>query len=163
MNHESLCDMLKSKPLSELSSQEMESARELAYSILRADYYRDVRSVASSVKDAIESGEIKDWDGLGNYLWESVDGTARVIYTNQAMECVLLSNNSDAMIEEFGPEGIVSDESVNYSAMAFHVMRRDVMDRLRAEGIDHDYWDNLESEEEEDSEEEKETDDTDAS
>lgn len=149
MNHDTLCEMLKTKPLSELSSEEMREARDLARSILRADYYRDIRCVANDVKSEIESGNLKAWDAVIEYVSDSLDGTGRVIYTQLAQEGLLSSDNADAMIDEFGPEGIATKDAINWHAMAYHAMERDVFEQLSAEGVDSDYWDNLETEEEE--------------
>lgn len=147
MNHDQLCDMLKTKPLSTLTEKEMSEARTLAYGILRADYYRDVRGLAESIKADVLDGSIKDWDALTERVHEDVDGNQRVIYTHQAKEAVILSDNGEAMLDDFGPEEIVKGDSINWSGMAFFAMQQDVWELLSAEGIDQDYWDNLEEEE----------------
>lgn len=144
MTHDMVCDMLKTKPLSELTGEEMRSAREIAYSILRADHYRHVRGLAEDVKSEVKSGSIKDWEELIEYVHGSVDGSERVIYTRLAQETILVSDNSDAMLEDFGTEGVVTKDSINWSAMAYHAIERDLMELLSAEGVDHDYWNNLE-------------------
>jgi hypothetical protein len=148
MGHDSICETLKSKPLSQLSSEEMREARELAYSILRADYYRDIRGIAEDVKSCVESGELADREAVDTYVHETVDGCGRVIYTREAQEAVMLSDNGDSMIENCGTDGVVSDGSICWSQMAYFAVRDDVMEQLQAEGIDSDYWDNLETEEE---------------
>lgn len=150
MNHDSLCDMLKTKPLSHLSSDEMRDARELAYSILRADYYRDIRDIAEDIRSRIVSGELADWEAVDTDMHETIDGCQRVTYTREAQETVMLSDNSDAVFEAgYEADSIISDGSVDYSRMAYFAVHQDVMEQLSAEGIDADYWDNLEEEEEE--------------
>lgn len=154
MNHDAICDLIKTKPLSELTGEEMRSARDLAYSILRADYYRDVRGVAEDVKSSLDSGDITNWESLREYLHETVDGMQRVIYTREAQEAVILSDNGEHMIEEYGTDGVIKDGSVDWSLLAYHAVHEDVMEHLIADGIDEDYWDDLEEDTTEETESE---------
>jgi hypothetical protein len=133
---ETIHDTLKSKPLSELTDSEMREARELAMRILRADYYADVRGTTSSILDAIKDKEVTDRDGLLERIDEECDGSARVIYTSQAIETLLISDNDSAYIDEFGTEGIVEDGSVKWSLLAYCAFHRDVIEQLGAAGVD---------------------------
>jgi hypothetical protein len=137
--------ILASKPLSQLNEEEMREARQLALSILRADYYADVRNVASSIKDAVESKEVADAEQLSERIHEECDGAARVIYTAQAQEAILLSDNSSAYVDEFGEDGIVKGGDINWSALAFAAFQQDVREQLDAEGIDDSSFDEEEA------------------
>lgn len=130
--------VLSAKPLSQLTEEEMREARSLALSILRAAYYRDVRSVAEDIRDAVKDGEITDRDGFETRLHEECDGNQRVIYTSNAQECILLSDNSSAYVDSFGEEGIVSNGDINWSALAYSAFEADVREQLDAEGVDPD-------------------------
>jgi hypothetical protein len=148
---------LASKPLSQLTSEEMREARQLALSILRADYYSDVRSSAESIKEAIADGEITNEDEFHTRIHEECDGAARVIYTAQAQEAILLSDNADAYVDSFGSEGIVSGDSINWSALAYSAFEADIREQLSADGVDGD---SIGQEDEEDAEDEDEADDS---
>lgn len=128
-----------------------------ALSILRADYYGDIRSYAEEIKQEIKDGEIEDRDSLSNRVWEVADGTQWVIYTQKAQIVLLCSDNDNAYADEFGTEG-VADEcgGVNWLRLAFAAVHRDIFEQLEAEGVNV-YGDTREEmlgeEEEEDSEE----------
>ena len=106
------------------------------------DYWEDVRNMAQSIADEIESrandGELgetlREW--LQEHIHESIDGSARIIYTRQAQECLIYSSNDGAYFEEFGDEGAVSDGCINWSAIAFSAFERDVIEQLDAIGVD---------------------------
>lgn len=108
----------------------------------RAVYWHDVRDMAESIKAELQSqiddgtrGEdLRDW--LIEHIHESIDGSARVMYTRQAQECLAYSENDGAYFEEFGDEGAVSDGAINWSALAYMAFRRDVEAQLEADGVD---------------------------
>jgi hypothetical protein len=129
-------DALRTKPLSEFTSSEMREAKELAMRILLADYYRDVRDTVASIMQAIKDKEVSDRDELLDRIHEECDGDARVIYTSQAIETMLISDNDSAYADDFGEEGMVKDGSINWSALAFCAFERDVIEHLESEGVD---------------------------
>jgi hypothetical protein len=107
-----------------------------AHQVLRADYWSDVRDVAEELKQRIADGDFTDRDEFLDALHETVDGHQRVIYTAQAQECLLYSDNDGAYFEEFGSEGAVQDGAINWSALAFAAFHRDIIEHLDAIGVD---------------------------
>jgi len=99
---------------------------EAAFDVLRADYYSDVLRLAETVLEELD--ERDDADPV-DVLHEVLDGTARVIYTFQAKVGLLCSDNEDAMEEETGETGDVSQRM-------FYALMQDVQERLDAEGFD---------------------------
>lgn len=115
--------MTTEKPFSEMTREEAEQAVRDAESVLRAEYWQDVRNLAESVRDEwkeqIEQGNegepLREW--LVEHIHETIDGTQRVIYTWQAQKAVLFSDNDGAYIEHFGSEGMVDrGGNINWSA-----------------------------------------------
>lgn len=95
-----------------------------AISVLTRDYFQDVDGVVDDIERAVKKGEITDDESLTEYLEQTVDGSARVIYTFQAKIGLLVSKNEDAYQDETGEPP--SDPS---KAMYF-AMIADVRDRL---------------------------------
>lgn len=91
--------------------------------ILNRWYYSEVESIADeAIKEHPEDEEAR-----GEWIHETCDGHNYVIYTYKAQLVLAVSENSDAYGDEFGTEGIVCDDgSVNYSALAYMALRRDV-------------------------------------
>lgn len=108
-------------------SERLDAAR----NVLRADYWQDVENVISWLRHEIENGNITDADGATEYIDETVDSHQRVIYTGQAIECLLFSRNENAYVEEMGelPPRSPGDE-VNWSALAYYAFRADIMDAI---------------------------------
>jgi len=103
-----------------------------ALSVLRADYYSDVRGVAQDLARAMKEGEV---DEFSDALHEAVDGTQRVIYTYQARVGLICTDNEDAYAEEFG-EVPVEGDSIKWEAMMFAAMEKDVIEDLEAHDVD---------------------------
>ena len=102
-------------------------------------YSDDVADVVSSFKLAVETGEITDTESADEWLWQTIDGHSRVIYTANAKECLYESRNDGAYFEDFGSDGAVKDGALNWSALAFCAFRQDVLEALSAYGIElHD-------------------------
>lgn len=72
-----------------------------ALSVIRRDYWDDVRGIAEEVTRAVKDGEV-DEDGFYDYIREQCDGSQRVIYTFQAKLGMLCTNNDDAYQDELG-------------------------------------------------------------
>lgn len=100
--------------------------------IVRQEYYKDVCDIVEDFK----AGEFSDADGADTWLHETIDGCARVIYTYLAQECLLVSTNESAYVDDFGEEGMVKDGAINWSLLAYCALRADVLERLEADGID---------------------------
>lgn len=118
------------KPQNERTREEQSKAEDLAHTILRGAYYTDVREVAEEALQQIESGEITNTDELDTWLHETVDGHERVIYTGQAMDTVRYSDNDEEMVSEFGADGLVKGDSIQWSQIAYHAMLADVREEL---------------------------------
>lgn len=103
---------------------------------LREDYYGDVRSMAEDVLSQVLDEETDEEDAreaLSERIHESVDGSAWVIYTARALDVLRVSENDGAYVDNFGTDGIVSDGSINWSALAFGAMEADVSERVWAD------------------------------
>lgn len=103
-----------------------------AVSILTMDYYNDCRDVAKDLAQRMKDGEVEDFS---DSLHEAVDGTQRIIYTFQAKCGLLVSDNADAYVEEFG-EAPLENGDIKWEAMAFVAMQRDVEKELDVRGVD---------------------------
>ena len=102
-------------------------------------YSDDIADVVSAFKLAVETGDITDAESADEWLWQTIDGHGRVIYTASAKECLYESSNDGAYFDDFGSEGAVKDGSLNWSALAFCAFRQDVLDALSVDGIElHD-------------------------
>lgn len=143
-----ILDLLKSKSLSHLDAEEMREARELAWSILRADYWSDVRGIADSVREAIKDGEVTDDSELSDRIWEECDGSARIIYTARAMEVLLISDNADAYVEEMGSlEDVANGDSIRWEVLAFYAFCQDVQEEIGTIDFDADSEDSEDADE----------------
>ena len=97
-------------------------------------YNDDVSSVAECLIEDIQSGNYTR-DAFLDHVHECIDGHGRIMYTNQSMECLLVSRNADAYVEEFG-ETPIRDRSVNWEAMAFVAFQQDIMESISSSGYD---------------------------
>jgi hypothetical protein len=113
-----------------------------AMRVLRAEYYQDVRGIAEELVNRVKDGEITDQDGFEQAIHESVDGSYWVIYTHANFQVLMCSDNHDAYMEDFSSVPAEGD-SLNWAALAFAAMERDVRQQIDAEGIEPD-WSSLE-------------------
>lgn len=97
--------------------------------ILRKEYRQDVIGVVSAYADALGT-DVTDAESAYTWLWETIDGHGRVIYTARAQMGLFFSDNDAAYGEEFGDEGIVTDGVINWSTLMFSAFRADVMEEL---------------------------------
>lgn len=104
-----------------------------AVSILSMDYYNDVRGVAKDLARSMKDGEVEEF---GDALHDAVDGTQRVIYTFQARCGLLVSDNADAYIEEFGTDGVVESGGIAWERLMFAAMEADVIEELDVRSVD---------------------------
>lgn len=100
--------------------------------ILRADYWQDVRNVADNLRDEIKAGNITSRDEADTYLDESVDGHQRVIYTAQAIEGLLYTDNESAYVDETGspPPSQAFEDNSAWSQLMYYAFRADILDTL---------------------------------
>lgn len=111
-----------------------------AHRVLREDYYQDVRSLAEDLaneaRERFKDGErdLREW--FIERLDEAVDGHQRCIYTAQAIETVLYSDNDGAYIDDFGDDGLVDQGQLNWGKLAWAALRRDVTEELERQGLD---------------------------
>lgn len=118
----------------ERANRECESAR----GRLAKEYREDIEGIVDAIRTEIASGSIDDIDDLDTYIHETVDGCERVIYTVQAKEACIFSDNDDAWEECYEPRG-----SIDWSAMAYWVVRADVLEGLGDIASDEDEFDAL--------------------
>ncbi len=111
-----------------------EEQHEDAMRVLRAEYYQGVRSIAQDLIERAKSGDLNE-DDLNDAISQDVDGSYWVIYTHANFQVLLCSDHHDAYTENFG-EPPVSGNEINWAALAFATMERDVRDQLEAEGIE---------------------------
>lgn len=111
----------KSTPKSQQITEEDVNA---AVAIIQRDYYQDVQGIADEILRAVKSGEITDAEGLDEYLQQSVDGSARVIYTFQSKLGLLVCKNDEAYEEEFG------EKTADIAVQMAYAMMQDVRDAL---------------------------------
>lgn len=108
-----------------------------AHSVLHRNYYADVRGVGDELIRAIRAGELTSWDQVSDWLHETVDGHARVIYTLEAQECLRYSDHKDAYVESFGSEDVVTGDGViNWSALAYSAFEADILEYVDFQGVD---------------------------
>jgi hypothetical protein len=116
----------KSTPKSDVVTEEDINA---AVSIIKRDYYQDVRGICDEIEEAVKDGQLTDDEEVSERIHQEVDGSARVIYTWQNHLGLLASDNSDAYMEEFG-EVPTDGDSINYAALMAAAMEADVRDAL---------------------------------
>lgn len=100
-----------------------------AHGILERNYRADVVSCADSIRDSIQNEEIEDFEALDQFIHETIDGASRVIYTEQARDACIYSDN-EAAWQEVHDEVPVSGDKVDWSIMAFYCFRADVLEEL---------------------------------
>jgi len=119
-----------------------EEQHDEAVRVLRAEYYQGVRGIAAELAQRVKDGDIKSQDDWESAIHQAVDGSYWVIYTHANFQVLFLSDNHDAYSEDFG-EPPISDGSINWAALAFAAMDRDVRQQINAEEIEPD-WSRLE-------------------
>jgi hypothetical protein len=114
-----------------------DATAQLAENAAQKRYNDDIRGVVEEFIEMAKDGDFDDEDAAETWLHETVDGHSRVIYTAKAQECLCLSSNDDAFVEEFGStEGAVTKEGINWSTLAFSAFRADINELLDAHDVD---------------------------
>lgn len=109
-----------------------EEQHEDAMRVLRAEYYDGVRGIAESVAARVKEGQEES-----EVIHEVVDGSYWVIYTHANFQVLMCSDHHDAYSEEYG-EPAVSGNDINWAALAYAAMARDVSEQVAAEGSNVD-------------------------
>ena len=111
-----------------------EKQHEEAMNVLRAEYYQGVRTLTADLARAIKGGEVTDQESMDDWIHQSIDGSYWIIYTHANFQVLLCSDNHDAYSEEFG-EPPVTGSDINWAALAFAAMQRDLQQQIDTEGI----------------------------
>ena len=114
-----------------------------AMRVLRAEYYQSVRRMTEDLKRAIKDGEVTDQESLETWIQQSVDGSYWVIYTHANFQVLMCSDNHDAYSEDF-EEPPLSGSDINWAALAYAAMQRDLQQQIDAEGITVEHEEDLE-------------------
>lgn len=126
-------------------------------SALQQAYNEEIRAMAADYEKRILAGDFSDRDEFMTDVHETLDGHEFVIYTFKAQCVCLASDNSGAMVDQLGSDGLTKDGAINWEAMAYCAMEADLFERLDADGVDINDDDTFATEEEEEEEEEDET------
>lgn len=110
--------------------EDTEASHDEAMRVLRKEYYDGVRGLAQEV-----ASRVKDGDDENDVLHEVVDGSYWVIYTHANFQVLMCSDHHDAYSEDFG-EPPVSGDTINWAALAYAAMARDVSEQVQAEGVE---------------------------
>lgn len=134
--------MPREKPWHKMTAGERESTVQDAVSVIRRDYYDDVKGVADNIMERLKEEYESDVRGeqlrevLIESMHETIDAQGRVMYTFSAKLGLLVTENAGAYIEDYGPEGAVMEGDLNWSALMFAAMERDVYEELDRRGFD---------------------------
>ncbi len=132
-----------------MTRQITEKDHDEAVRVLRTEYYQEVRSIVEEAMGEIKGGNIADREGLDEYIDQSVDGSYWVIYTHANFQVIFVSDNHDAYMEDFG-EPPVEGGDINWAALAYAAMRRDVSELASAHDAEIEALFDEEEEEEDD-------------
>lgn len=108
-----------------------EAEHDNAMRVLRAEYYAGVRGLAQEVDNLVKNEGMDEQDALH----QVVDGSYWVIYTHANFQVLMCSDHHDAYSEDFG-EPPVSGSEINWAALAYAAMARDVSEQVQAGGLD---------------------------
>ena len=108
-----------------------EQQHDEAMNVLRAEYYQGVRSIAAD----IDNQKFTSQDDYEQAIHEAVDDSYWVIYTHANFQVLLCSDNHDAYSEEYG-EPPVSGSDINWAALAFAALDKDVRQTVSEPSFD---------------------------
>ena len=103
---------------------------------IEAEYRDDVRDMAQDIQDWAKENDYPDRGAVMEYMHESIDGCGRVIYTQRAKECVMVSQNDDAYFTQFGGEGASDGDGIKWSLLAYCAFEADVIEELDSREFD---------------------------
>lgn len=98
--------------------------------VLQVDYNQDVADWVTEVRRMVADGE---HDDPSDAIHDLVDGLRRVIYTGEAIEVLryCASGSESAAIEDCGADVLINDGTINWEALAFAAISRDIHDRIQ--------------------------------
>lgn len=102
-----------------------------AMRVLRQEYYQSVLGLAQEVDRLVKDEGMEE----GDALHQVVDGSYWVIYTHANFQVLMCSDHHDAYMEEYGDVPTEGRDGLNWAALAFAAMERDVSERLSAGGL----------------------------
>lgn len=97
-----------------------------AENVIRRAYWQEIHSIVDDAKTKINDGTITDMESLETWLHETIDNHQWIIYTKYNFYVLLFSDNESAYADNFGSEGLVKDDAINWTAMAYCAMKADV-------------------------------------
>ena len=106
-----------------------------AVKILRQEYFDAIRAIGAELKGLLAAGEITSREDFDNRVHQAVDGSYWVIYTHAAQQVIFVTHNDDAYMAEYPSEGLVSDGAIDWAAIAYAAMARDLCEHLDAIGV----------------------------
>lgn len=104
--------------------------------MMGAAYEDVIEELANWAIEAVKSREVESREAFLDWVHKTINKHQWVIYTTRAQAVCLVSNNSGAMAEDFGAEGMVKDGEPNWPAMAYCAMERDLYEELDRRGFD---------------------------
>ena len=100
-------------------------------------YWQDVTDMADQVEEYAKENDWPDREAIFDYMHDSIDGCGRIIYTQNAKECLVFSRNDGAYVDQFGKEGVTDGQgNLNWSALAYAAFEADVFEELSSRGFD---------------------------
>jgi hypothetical protein len=112
------------------NDSELDNARQ----VLKADYWRSVKSHADEIIKEIRNGNIASASDLDQRLNEDAGGSSWAIYPLEALSCLLATNNDNAA-EEAGADLRGSGGRGTYCEIAMWAFQADLSDTLEEDGI----------------------------
>jgi len=98
------------------------------------EYWDEVDSLVEEAVRMCREGEFgtgeQAREGLGEWLWQTIDGHSFIIYTAKAKALLQHTDNEDYTADNFGPESMMKDGAIHWEGIAFGALYGDVMDRL---------------------------------
>jgi len=99
-----------------------------AMRFLRREYYNAVLSLAQEVNNLVKDEGMDESDAIH----QVVDGSYWVIYTHANFQVLMCSDHHDAYMEDFGDVPTEGRDGLNWAALAYAAMARDVSERIGA-------------------------------
>lgn len=110
------------------SREDTEKSHDDAMRVLRAEYYQGVLNLAQEVNNLVKNEGMEE----GDALHQVVDGSYWVIYTHANFQVLMCTDHHDAYMEDFGDVPTEGRDGLNWAALAFAAMSRDVSERIGA-------------------------------
>jgi hypothetical protein len=95
----------------------------------RKEYWDEIRSLATAFDEAVADEQF-DQEAAQEWIHETIDGHQFVIYTYQAKCVGLYTDNPDAMVDDFGADGLIKDGRIHHEGIAYCSMEADLMERI---------------------------------